>query len=453
MIDLKAEKIICYSNEEKDKKCEGIITKENDNTFLLKLESANLEDIGFFRSTKVLNGEINGEKVHIDRFLILGYGSQTQNGKTIFNCEYKVYNFLSGVNCFEPNHLKFDNLMCKFNNFETWVKNFSFYGISEEEHLESLSKTKFGKERIDRYEVNNEFSICVAINGSGLYNFHEECTLYIEKENASYDYLYHRMIKISKLLSMFCSTATEPKNPIVLFTNDKQRVATIKGKQWVEDKELYLPFVINYDEVKPYFGKILNNYFRATDKIQLAIDMINTSYYYSEAPGAAINTFLNVTKAIESIYDSDMFNFSEKENEQKLKTKELIKNENVSSKIKKMLNNALFGLYKIPFEERLKQLFNDSQNNLSSKSKESINYLAKLIADTRNYYTHLEKKEGVKIIDETDLDVVSQVLRVYCNIRIIKYLSEGYDDWKCSMKLFARNTLENYCIRTIKDEE
>lgn len=452
-MEIKAEKIICYSNENKDNKVQGIITQESDNTFLLKLESKDFNSIESFRHTKIINGEINGTKVCIHKFLMLRYDSPAFNNKGIYQNEYKIYNFLSGLNCFDLNLLKFDKIICNYNYFDTWVKNFSFYAIPEEKHLEALSKTMFGAQKVDTYNVNDEFNVNISVAGSGLFHFQENCDLYIEKENATYDYLFEKAIKIGKLLSIFCSNTVELKSPIILMTNDKKSVATLEGKQWIkEEKDIYLPFIINYDELKPYFDKILNNYFKSSDKIQLAVDMIHTSYYYSEAPGASINTFLSVTKAIESIYDSEMFNFSEKENEEKQKIKELIRNENVSCKIKDKLNNALHGIHKIAFEERLKQLFEDSRNNLSTKSQESIPYLAKLIADTRNFYTHLEKEDDTVIIEETDLEVISLVLRIYCNIRLLKYLTDGFDNWEFSMKLMARNTLENYCMRTIKEE-
>lgn len=441
-----AYRLTCYTDKEALKKCDGKMVKQDDGSYILTIDSDNFEYISPLYNTKIINGEIENKKFFTNEFYLLEYGPENEGGKKFWRCKYKVYRYYIGCNYFEENDILVNKLVCHFNNLDAWMHGFGLFCISDTEHLESLIKNGVGKIQVDSYKINDELTIEVQTRGTGLYNFHEQNSIIIKKNNATVFELLDIANKLAKLLSLFCFTEIETQETMH-FMGDSYKNIFLEGKQWVFNKILYASNIIDYQQIKPYFKSIFTNYIKASKKVKSAIDMICSSFYYSISPGASINEFLSVAKAIESIYDSEIINFEEQEKKKKEEITALIKSEQISSKTKKLLKDALRGEFKVQFQERLKQFFKDNIDNLSQSTIRSIDNLSMLIADTRNYYTHLDKKEGKRTIDELDLHIITLSLRIFCINIILKHLSNGYDSWKQSIVLMARNTLENYCCR------
>ena len=121
-------------------KCEGVLYKDKEGFYILRLESDKKSVIEKYKPSKPING-INGvEKFFLVDFQFACHGEMLNKGKIKYFVQFKVFNYAIGENCFSLDEFKVKSAICEYDFLDMWYKGKNDTGIPNHIHLENGKK-------------------------------------------------------------------------------------------------------------------------------------------------------------------------------------------------------------------------------------------------------------------------------------------------------------------------
>jgi hypothetical protein len=212
------------------------------------------------------------------------------------------------------------------------------------------------------------------------------------KKDGGYKEYFEKMYQFGRFLSLLCNTPIELVDEFCIELSDRKLI-TVKIKNWVKDKEIQRRDVISYSEIKNNFQNIIQGYYNLVASKPQSISVLATSLYSSNAPGSSVGDFLNITRAIDALYENIVWDIS----------------------VEKEKRGG-------EFKTKIAQLLIESEFLTSYNI--DVNKIADVVRDTRNYYTHFEKKKDKKsrtYFKENYLSFINAMLYYLLLFRLLKF--------------------------------
>lgn len=399
----------------------GAFEIDERNRVKIRIESECNKDLEEFRHANIINCMSNSKKYFFFQTSYINKGYVTSGEITTFFLELYAYAFGENEYCKDLNEFQIDTILVQFNYFDDWYLGLRPYAINEQEHLTSLSKHYLGAVKENVFTIDDNMQIAFVVNGTTLYNFKEQYTVYFSAISKKFTDYWDAIIKFSKFLSIMCFRPVETLGTITCMLPEN-KIIDLHFYKWIEEEELDKQFNLSYDELGDSFQTIIKNFY-GNEKIESAISTLNSSLYIKEsAIGGTINKFLNLTRTIESLYENLLFDFSDQEQQYREKITKII-DKLEEKQDRQFMYEKLNLAHKATFVMKLNQFFKDCKDILNIDDDRCL-LLAKIMRQTRNYYTHLLDSKKL-VIKESYLSLVNRALFSLINFKLLHYLNEN----------------------------
>ncbi|MDR3293539.1 MAG: hypothetical protein LBT20_05500, partial [Clostridiales bacterium] len=105
--------VTCYTNEEKENKCVGVFYEKEDGLYHLRIESNDVEVYRNYKNLKIINCDYNNQSYFLFEIAMTNWGCVV--GTATYFVEYDVYKHGIGINCFDIDSLKIQQVTCNYN--------------------------------------------------------------------------------------------------------------------------------------------------------------------------------------------------------------------------------------------------------------------------------------------------------------------------------------------------
>lgn len=170
----------------------------------------------------------------------------------------------------------------------------------------------------------------------------------------------------------------------------------------------------NYWNVKDRFDELVSEWFSLCDRLDNILPLFIDQFINESRFDA--NKFLNIAQAAESLH-SILYNHPRTpEDEYKAKLKAIV--DSVPKEHTAFVKERLSQANILTLAERLKELVGKCPEEIRSKHIADEETFIKQIRDSRNYYTHYDKSGKKHILENIDLMILSERIRliIVCNI-------------------------------------
>ncbi len=391
------------------------------NKVTIRIESEDKHDLDEFIHSNLINCISNSQKYFFFQNVYRNKGYITVKEITTFFLELDSYAFGKGDNCTDLESLQIEELGLSFNYFDDWYLGLRLQVLSDEEHLKNIEKRMLGAVHCDTFQVNDITEINFITSGSQLYEFKENHYVSIKNSTKKFSEYWKNIVKLSSFLSIMCFRPVEIVNEVFCVLPETKTI-TFNFYKWIEEEKLDKQFNLSYLELNSDFNKIIKNYFNDS-KIESALSTLTSSLYINESNiGGGISKYLNITRVIESLYENVLYDFTTKEQEYRSKIVQII--EKLDEKQdRKFMYDKLNLAHKATFVMKITQFFKDCKNILDIDDQ-TCELLAKILRQTRNYYTHLLTSRKL-VIKENYLGVINRALLGLVQYRLVMYLNNN----------------------------
>lgn len=399
----------------------GAFEIDDRNKVRIRIESENNKELDEFKHADFINCISNSKKYFFFQTSYINKGYITSRGITTFFLELYAYAFGENEHCKNIDDFKIETVLVHFNYFDDWYLGLRANAIDEETHLKALSENYLGATKENIFTIDDNIQIAFVVNGTTLYNFKEQYTVYFSAKSKKFTDYWSAIIKFSRFLSIMCFRPVEILGTITCMLPET-KIIDLNFYNWIEEEKLDKQFNLSYNEIGESFPTIIKNFYN-NEKIESAISTLNSSLYIKEsAIGGTINKFLNLTRTIESLYENVLFDFSEQEQQYREKITNII-NKLEEKQDRQFMYEKLNLAHKATFVMKLSQFFKHCKNILNIDDEKCL-LLAKIMRKTRNYYTHLLNSKKL-VIKETYLSLFNRALFALINFKLIHYLNEN----------------------------
>lgn len=363
------------------------------------------------RKVTILNANVN--------YLSFGSGKPTL-------AEYDCETVIIGK-YFEKEDLKFDNINIKYSCLSSWIL---YLGIIDELKYNNneISEIKFKdfpqvEIKCKNYKINilsnvkkkyNETKFGIEYDLYAKFDFSNECEFdnileYVNDFSNLLTILMGENIKIERIFLKGESLETD------IFTNIIR-----KNNKEIRKRDI----LIRYIDVKDKFESIIDNWIKKKEKL---IPIVNNFIRLGEDKFFDEVSFLRITQALE-VYSRRFRNEAAK----KIKDDDKSYNKKGEPRLK----------------HRLKDLLKECDFLFDLLTDDNIDEIIKKICNTRNYYTHYDKKETSELLNDTDsIFYIGKYLNYIVQILILMEL--GID--KSIIKdRFEKNNQFKYIKKAVK---
>ena len=393
---------------ENKKEAYGYFSVDDKNKVHIRIESEDQETIDEFGNSQIINCFCEYNSYFFIELVFLQKGAVLINNHSskLYYLELDSYTYAKGVNCFNLDDLKIESVIVPYNNLGVWYKGTSRFAIDYDKHLERLKKDYIGAHTVASYEINNDVSLTLQVSGTQLVNFEEVFQIGFCCKTLKYSDYFEYISSFGRFLSLMCNITVEPQSPLTFFLDNGN--FTMHRYKWMEDEKVYPHNCISYQELKSVFGEIIKNYYNKSNLFSAVQNIVSSLYIPSSTIGGSITQFLNYTKAIEALYSTkEIYDFTSIETDYRA-TITTILNKLKSANDRKFLDQKLSNAHRASFKMRLVQ-FLTFEKNIFLQSDKEIALFAKMIRDTRNYYTHIITDDKF-VIKEEYLSLVNSIL-------------------------------------------
>jgi hypothetical protein len=423
-------------------------------------EGAILDLIGSFRIIEKIKKMLNHE-------IILGVSS---NGKniTLYKCFEKNVSFnfpgfrtssfyanivFIGAHFQKPEEIKFKGMSVRYLHLDEWVNISGFekklpskeFIIIKYKFLEPIQAKIYNWLKISiNFKVT--WSLGSLLEKGTTIKQQTEIQI-VTSEDMSYEDYRKIIYHIQNFLSLGTSASVYPL-AIVGFTEvNKEIIRNLTRYPSVEvfynfsgfpkKHNTLFPFemLFTFKDIYNRFDYFLRNWFEKMNLLEPVFDLYfetlyNTNMYLE-------NRFLNLIQALESYHQRTFGGKYLSDKDYEVVYNSIIKAipKNVKKDLKDRLTEYLKYGNEFSLRKRLKDIFDKYQEIISKYIKDKNNFIEKVV-NTRNYYTHYNKKLKEHAAKEEDLHDITKKLKMCLEICLLTELGFSLQEIK---KLFSRN--------------
>lgn len=422
----------------------------------------------FDKSTRLeLLGSLNGKSFKsIEADIILGF---TTGGKqiTLFKCYesnrtmsfpgqptsiWDIIFTIEGGHFSKTEDLKFHSMATSFHNLNEWLA-ISGFKTSLPNFLKYKSNVT--------YTLPKQIDFDIDDNVKGQFNFTfkpppigfnyeinlKQTSQYIvtTKEN---ELGLEQLLKYMASFQNFLTLGTyEASFPLKIMLQSKDVTEVINGKNYPTNYNLFYnvslspysnrpkilwEFLFNYQDIKRNYKRIIKKWYHSSNEIEPVLNLLMETFYQRGSFNE--NKFLNMAQALETFHRRRRKNniLTEKQHEKRIN--EILKS--IPIKHKDFINGRLIHSNEPSLHMRLDSLFKEFNTKTFSKIVTDKDKFIKQTKDSRNFYTHYDKKMGKKALKGAELFYLTERLKV---ILVSAVLSETGFSYDLIEKLLERN--------------
>lgn len=389
----------------------GYFSVDDKNKVHIRIESEDQATIDEFGNSQIINCFCEYKSYFFIELVFLQKGAVLINNQAskLYYLELDSYAYAKGVNCFNLDDLKIESAVVPYNNLGVWYKGTKRIAIDDDKHLERLKHDFIGAHTVASYEINDNVSLTLQVSGTQLVNFEEVFQVGFCCKTLKYSDYFEHINHFGRFLSLMCNIKVEPQSPLTFFLGSGN--FTMYRYKWVEDEKIYPHNCISFQELKSVFSEIIKNYYNKDNLFSTVQNIISSLYIPNSTIGGSITQFLNYTKAIESLYSTkEIFDFTSVERTYRATITNIL-DKLESADDRKFLDQKLSNAHRASFKMRLVQ-FLTFEKPIFLQSDKDIDLFAKMLRDTRNYYTHLITDDKF-VIKEEYLSLVNIILLTF----------------------------------------
>ena len=199
-----------------------------------------------------------------------------------------------------------------------------------------------------------------------------------------------------------------------------------RGKREHKPLRDFRRMVFSFQIVRDRFDELLSEWYSLCDRLDNILPLIIDQFMYESRFDA--NRFLNIAQAAESLH-SILYNHPRtSEDEYEAKLKAIV--DSVPEEHKAFVKERLSQANSLTLAERLKELVGKCPEEIRTKYIADEETFIKQIRDSRNYYTHYDKSGKKHILENIDLMLLSERIRliIVCNILLcLKFSPEDLE--------------------------
>ena len=197
-----------------------------------------------------------------------------------------------------------------------------------------------------------------------------------------------------------------------------------KGKRDPKPLRDIWRMLFNYWDVKDWFDKLVTEWFSLCDRIDNILPLFIDQFINESRFDA--NKFLNMAQAAESLH-SILYNHTRlPDDEYKKKLNEIVNS--VPEEHKDFVKKKLSQANALILAERLQELVDKCPDDIKKKYFTDEKTFIKQVRDSRNYYTHYDKSGKKHILENRDLMLLTERIRLLIVCNILLHLKFSSDD-------------------------
>lgn len=406
--------------------------------FYTKEQGIILELLGSFGDTEQLfsasNNEIilgvlqNGKKVTLLNNAIT---SRTVNFPGIPTVKYMCSYMLVGGHFYSKSEIVFDEISIEYHNLSEWL---NIDGIDQKEgsnkefhlHYKLPAEIKF---KINDYDARFEFFAQTKSADIENFSLIQKVEFSLKKQNTisifdilrqslifqgfitfgSFQSCYPLRITLKNENSFEIHHKHKIYNEIELYYKSKVRKIQ-KSKKSFE-------FLFTYQDAQENFQEIINNWYKYDSEIEPIIYLFLNSFYTHDTIFSE-NKFLEIIHALETFHRRTYKNEVISKSEYSKKKKTIL--ESVPLEYREWLQGKLNFGNEPSLHERLVELLSEIEEfTLLEEIITNKDEFIKNVKDSRNYYTHYDKRTEKKALKGSDLYYLTTKLRIVLIIHLL----------------------------------
>ena len=197
-----------------------------------------------------------------------------------------------------------------------------------------------------------------------------------------------------------------------------------KGKRDQKPLRDIWRMLFNYWDVKDRFDELVTEWFSLCDRLDNILPLFIDQFINESRFDA--NKFLNIAQAAESLH-SILYNHTRlPDDEYKKKLNEIVNS--VPEEHKDFVKKKLSQANALILAERLQELVDKCPDDIKKKYFTDEKTFIKQVRDSRNYYTHYDKSGKKHILENRDLMILTERIRLLIVCNILLHLKFSSDD-------------------------
>lgn len=413
-----------------------------------------VDDLSF----SIINGQTSdGKSATLYKCRQFQRGFST-NGE--YTTEYDVTFLLIGEIFETAEELKFDRLNCRYKDFSNWLGDFGFKKIefdhsSLEVFMEYQQPSNYKFKLTDDLEMQFNFLVTFPFTKrTAKFELSQNCEITfssIGKEKIEDLLEWHYSFSHFLTLAYFGRAITMSLS-LEIKSEEKERAdfpkeVTVyylgrKINQNEKERDHESQFLFRFPSIKANFEQIILKWFQVQNDIEPCIGALMETFMPSEQPLEL--KFLSLAHGIETYHRRRRNGFVDTPSVFKAKLDTIIKS--VDDEYKSWLKEKLAFSNELTLQERLEQLVSDIPTPIHARLfKPSVSDFIKSIKQTRNYYTHYDKKTEKKALKGPELFKLTGRLKIFLLCLILKEI--GFTDTEIENTILSKSVyLYNHII-------
>lgn len=364
----------------------------------------------------------NGKKISLYRcFKFHSYRSSPGLSVSKFSADFVIV----GEHYKTESDIKFNCINARINNLSPWLNTYGFEKVDSDFEFKKT-------EVIYKLPESITFNLSENIKGSFDFNISMPLTqktskINLEQKvnlNLKFDEIKHfdeilseyfhfqnflilglcqsTHLNFLKLKTIHKQESVEQKSVSSVDVYFKQRINTTPNK-----RNHTRDFLFTYHDIESDFEELIKNWYSSKMKlkpiISILIDSFNKNNPFNE------NNFLNIAQALETYHRRFRLNEVLPKKEYKQKVNEIL--ETVISDHKSWLKERLNFANEPTLHKRLEELLKENHNKTLSKMIIDRDQFIRDVKNSRNFYTHYDKRLEKKAIKGNELYLLTEKLR------------------------------------------
>lgn len=384
-----------------------------------------------------------------DPDIILG---QTTTGKkiTLYKCFESAWlqnypgiktstytaNFLFiGHHFCSSSDLRFNSLSVAVHNLSSWLQIYGFEKVESDYYLKS-SEIKYKLPEELNFDIDDQKSI--AFNFTFIAPFREKTDrieleqkseLEIKSKNSNhFEDILNDYFHFQHFLEIGFYENTFPNSMLLKSDNLKREIGDKKTSLHIQvyfrphinsvliKKNNKNNFLFRYTDIKDEFGSVIINWYKNKDLLKpitsFLTDSFNKNTPFNE------NSFLNIIQAIETFHRRFRKNSILSKDEHKDKIDKIL--ESVNPEYKQWLQERLNFSNEPTLHMRLEEIIDGSRNETLDKLISDKVQFIRDVKNSRNYYTHFDKRLENKALKGNQLFYLTEKLKVLLSVTVLQ---------------------------------
>ena len=204
------------------------------------------------------------------------------------------------------------------------------------------------------------------------------------------------------------------------------------GKQYGKNEQE----IVSFENIKNNISGLFSKWFSYYTRINSAINIRTHSFYLDNS--FSDERFFDSVRALESFHRTLRNNSLFEVNEYNRLVDSVKKSVNLETKYQIWFNNRFSFGNEPPLKHRLLGLLNEIPNSISSLITDDIEWFAKIIRNTRNYYTHKSENLQKQVFNQSQQVKATKSIELLLSYFILKEI--GIDEEAIEINL--KNSLE-----------